>query len=145
LSGLCERVREQVLETQRNTELVRQEAMRKDRRAKRRALVLMMRVLSPEQRKEFREFGYFHVTGGRSGDRYRIREDRIANIDVLRGDGRVRHRLCVHPTGGVPVYDVMAAQLLHLQDPATEQRFLRQANVHPSLVEDRVFSRSGWF
>lgn len=117
------------------------EAMRKKtRRAERRALLLLMRLLKPEQRQEFRVSGHFHVTGGSSGDRYRIRVGMIANIDVLRDDGMVNHRLCVHPIGGVPVYDVMAAQMLHLQDPSTEERFLRQANICPARQEDRGFS-----
>jgi hypothetical protein len=116
------------------------EAMRKDRRAERKALILLMRLLNPEQRQEFRESGHFHVTGGSSGDRYRIRVARIANVDVLRDNGTVKHRLCVHPSGGVPVYDVMAAQMLHLQEPVTEQRFLRQANIHPARPGDRGLS-----
>jgi hypothetical protein len=144
LRALYARVVRQMQETHRNNELVMQEAARRERRAKRRSLVLLMRLLSEEQRREFRQSRHFHVTGGSSGDRYRIWVGRIANIDVLRDDGTVRHRLCVQPTGGVPVYDVMAAQMLHLQDPATEQRFLRQANVHPALPEERVYSRSPW-
>jgi hypothetical protein len=144
LHGFYERVREQVLETQRNSELVMQEEMRKERRAKRKALTLLMRLLNPEQRQEFRKSRYFHVVGGSSGNRYRIRAAMFANIDVLCANGRVKHRLCAHPTGDVPVYDMMAAQMLHLQDPVTEQRFLQQANVHPALSDDRVHSRSAW-
>jgi hypothetical protein len=117
------------------------EAMRKDRRAERRALVLLTRLLNPEQRQEFRNSRHFHVVGGSSGDRYRIRVGKIANIDALRNDGTVKYCLCFHPTGGVPVYDVMAAQLLYLQDPVTEQRLLRQANIYPARrPEERGFS-----
>lgn len=142
--------RQRVQQTQRNRTLPWLEAMenvdavRKERRAKRRALLLLMRLLNPEQRQEFRERRYFHVTGGSSRERYRIRMDMIANIDVLGDDGKTKYRLCIHPTGGVPVYDVMAAQLLHLQDPATEERFRHQANVLPALPEDRVYPRSVW-
>jgi hypothetical protein len=144
LHGFYERVREQVYETQRNSELSRQDEVRKDRRAKRRSLSLLMRLLNPEQRQEFRTFRHFHVIGGSSGNCYRIRVAAFANIDVLCANGRVKHRLCAHPTGGVPVYDVMAAQLLHLQDPVAEQRFLQRANVHPALAEDWVRSRPSW-
>jgi len=144
LHGFYERVREQVYETQRNSELSRQDEVRKDRRAKRRSLSLLMRLLTPEQRQEFRTFRHFHVIGGGSGNCYRIRVAAFANIDVLCANGRVKHRLCAHPTGGVPVYDVMAAQLLHLQDPVAEQRFLQRANVHPALAEDWVRSRPSW-
>jgi hypothetical protein len=38
----------------------------------------------------------------------------------------------------------MAAQLLHLQDWATEEKLLRQANVHPAIPEDRASSRLPW-
>lgn len=131
LHGYYERVREQ-------------EQIRRDRRAKRRALTLLLKLLSPQQRQEFREFRHFHVTGGRSGNRYRVRAATFANIDVLYANGRVKHRLCAHPTGDVPVYDVMAAQMLHLQDPVTEQRFLQRANVHPALSEDCLHSRPAW-
>jgi hypothetical protein len=67
----------------------------------------------------------------------------IANIDVLGDDGKVEYRLCVTPTGGVPMYDVMAAQLLHLQDCATEEKLLRQANIHPAIPKNRACSRHG--
>jgi hypothetical protein len=107
----------------------RQEAMRKERRAQRRSLVLMVKLLTPEQRREFRMSQHFHVTGGSTGCIYRIRTGRTANIDVLREDGRLRYRLCVVPVGGVPVYDVMAAQMLHLQDPHTEETLLMTANI----------------
>jgi len=144
MHGFYERVMEQVLEAQRNNELVRLDEIRRDRRAKRRALSLLMRLLTPEQREEFRNCRYFHVIGGSTGVRYRIRVAPFANIDTLRADGKVRHRLCAFPAGDVPVYDVMAAQMLHLQDPATEQRFLQRANVHAALTEERARSSSMW-
>ncbi|QDZ26761.1 hypothetical protein [Noviherbaspirillum sp. UKPF54] len=142
LNGLYGWLRDQVVENQRNNELVRQGEMRDERRAKRRSLSLLMKLLNPQQREEFRNFRYFHVTGGRSGNRYRIRIAAFANIDVLTPEGRVRHRLCAHPAGDVPVFDVMAAQMLHLQDPGSEQRFLRRANVHPPLPEEHLRSTS---
>lgn len=144
LHGFYERMLEQVLEAQRNNELIRLDEIRRDRRAKRRSLTLLMRLLNPEQRQEFRTFRHFHVVGGSSGIRYRIRVAPFANIDVLRADGKVRHRLCAFPAGDVPVYDVMAAQMLHLQDPVGEQRFLQRANIHPALTEERMRSNSMW-
>ncbi|MGH7461883.1 MAG: hypothetical protein ACREMA_12785, partial [Longimicrobiales bacterium] len=56
----------------------------------------------------------------------------------------VMYRLCAHPAGDIPVYDVMAAQMLHLQDAATEQRFLQHANVHPALSEEGLRARAAW-
>lgn len=139
----CAPGREWIRELQRERERA-QEAMQNKHRAKRRALSLLLTLLNPEQRKEFQAYGHFHVTGGASGARYRIRVDPIANIDVLRNDGTVKHRLCAHPTGDIPMFDVMAGQLLHLQDPGTETRFLAQANSHPARPEDQLRRNSTW-
>ncbi len=144
LYWLCGRAMDWMQEAQRNSERVAREAIRNERRAKRRALILLLKQLNPEQRREFRKHRYFHVIGGSSGDRYRIRVDLIANIDVLHYDGIARYRLCVRPTGDIPVYDVMAGQLLHLQDPGAEQRFLQQANIHSTLPEEQVRFRTIW-
>jgi hypothetical protein len=126
---LCAPFRQFLQDSSRNNVLAREEALRKERRAQRRSLLLLVRLLNPEQRQEFRNMQQFHVIGGSSGSRYRIRTGRTANIDVLRDDGRLRYRLCVVPVGGVPVYDVMAAQMLHLQDPHTEEALLMTANI----------------
>jgi len=144
LYRFCRQGKEQVQEARRDSERVMQEATRNERRAKRKALTLLLKQLNPEQRREFQEYKYFHVTGGRSGDRYRIRADMIANIDVLNNEGMVKYRLCVRPTGDVPIYDVMAAQLLHLQDFGSEQQFLQQGNIHLALPEDHVCFRTTW-
>ena len=101
------------------------------RRAERRALTLLLRLLSPAQRHDFRKHGVIHVTGASSGSRYRIRVAPFANIDVLACNGVVAHRLCVQPVGELPIYDVMAGQILYLQDPGAEEGFLRHANKHP--------------
>lgn len=115
-----------------------QRTIQNKRRAERRSLALLLNLLSPDQREDFRKRGHFHVTGGGSGDCYRIRADAFANIDVLDPSLRVRHRLCAQPTGDVPIYDVMAAQLLYLQDPSAERRFLGIANIHAARPEDYV-------
>ena len=108
------------------------ESVRRARAAKRRALGLLVRLLTPAQRTEFRHALHFHVMGGSTGERYRIRVESIANIDVLSEDGQVKYRLCVQPAEEVPIYDAMASQLLHLQDPVAEMRLLQQANVVPA-------------
>jgi len=132
-----ERRRERVREYQRQ----RKEMVWRERRARRRALVLLLRQLNSEQRREFRQYGYFYVRGGRSGQRYRIRTDLIANIDVFNRDDTIRHRLCVHLAEG-PLYDMMAAQCLHLQDPETEQEFLRHANIHLPISKGAYYAHS---
>ena len=115
------------LEAARNAESIRQE-----RAAKRRALGLLIRLLDPTQRAEFRHALHFHVVGAGTGERYRIRVESIANIDVLGDDGRVKYRLCVQPGSNVPIYDALASQMLQLQDPVAEVRLLKQANVVPA-------------
>jgi len=142
LYRFCQRFKEKIQEPQRYSERLRQEAISNERRATRRALILLLQQLNPKQRQEFREYRCFYVTGASSGDRYRIRVGTIANVDVFRSDGMVKHRLCARPVEDVPVYDVMAAQLLYLQDPGTEQRFLLQANVQATLPEDHGYFRA---
>lgn len=138
------RRRDLLQQLERNDEQYRRDAVRKSRRARRRSLALLLRLLNPTQRQEFRKTGHFHVIGASTGECYRIRTDMIANIDVMQDNGTVKYRLCVRPAGDVPVYDVMAAQLLHLQDAAVERRFLQHANVLTTLPEDRVYFRSIW-
>ena len=144
LHGFYRWAREQVLEARRNNEMLLQEETRHARRAQRRALTLLMRLLSQAQRDEFRAYRQFHVIGGGTGTRYRIRAAALVNIDVIGPDGTVTHRLCAHPAGDVPLYDVMAAQMLHLQDPASEQRFLQQAYVHSVVPGVRIRAGTAW-
>jgi hypothetical protein len=113
-------------------------------RAKRRSLTLMLSLLNPQQREEFRNYHYFHVIGGKTGVRYRIRVASFANIDIIGPNGRTMSRICAHPAGDVPVYDVMAAQMLHLADAATEKTFLRYANVHPVVGSERRTDGAFW-
>lgn len=101
--------------------------------AERKALSLLLNLMSQEQRHDFHTCGYFHVTGGSSGDRYRIRVDSAVNIDVLGDDGAIKYHLCARPSGNIPMYDVMAGQLLYLQDGDAETRFLQRANRHVRL------------
>ncbi len=127
-------------ETRRKRELA-QETARSKRLAAHKAHVLLLNLLNSEQRREFQAHGYFHVTGGSSGDHYRIRMGSVANIDVLHNDGTVKRCLCAYPTGEIPVYDVMAGQLLYLQDPHAEKHFLAQAIVNPYLLNFARFHR----
>ncbi|MET0855829.1 MAG: hypothetical protein ABWY27_03680 [Telluria sp.] len=132
LKQAWERWRNWVLESRRERNRAGQEAILRNR-VTQRSLSLLMALLNEEQRREFQVYGYFHVTGGSSGDTYRIRRDTAVNIDVLGHNGTVRYHLCAHPMGNIPMYDVMAGQLLYLQDPASETRFLEQAIRHVTL------------
>lgn len=130
LSEILDRLGKQLREAQRQDELAE--------RSSRRALTLLIGVMNSEQREEFLKFRHFHVVGGHSGDRYRIREAAFCNVDVPRADGTVAYRLCAYPAGSAPVYDVLAAQMLHLQDSVTEQRFLQEAITYPATPSARA-------
>lgn len=102
--------------------------------AERRAEQLLLQVLSLEQRQQFNQDQSF-VVEGRRGYRYRIRKGRTANIDMVRPDGRIEHRLCVHPREDVPDFDTMVAQKVMLE--ADEDLILKTANRHPVMFPER--------
>jgi hypothetical protein len=95
---------------------------------KHRARRLLLSHLTQDQRRTFVENGWFIVEGGKSKQRYRIRDKNYAgNIDVLDGD-RVAHRLCCHASADLPVADHLLAQKIMLE--IAEDDFLRMANRH---------------
>ncbi|MET0856026.1 MAG: hypothetical protein ABWY27_04705 [Telluria sp.] len=126
------RCRDWLLEARQARNRLGQETLQKSR-VEQRSFSLLLSLLSQEQRHEFQVYGYFHVTGGSTGDTYRIRVDSAVNIDVLGQNGAVKYHLCAHPMGNIPMYDVMAGQLLYLQDAASERRFLEHAIRHVTL------------
>lgn len=87
----------------------------------------MLKYLTDEQKEDYAKFGSFNVRTLR-GERYRIRKEYAGNVDKLDKDGRVCAVYCAHPTGGVPVCDVMLAQKLMLEHD--EESFLNVANRH---------------
>jgi len=95
--------------------------------AERRARDLLLRMLSPRQRKEFELHSYFSVNVPGRG-RFWIFPWRSLNVvDPATGDC-----YCGVPEGRLPVYDLMLAQKLLLEnDP---QHFFCVANRHPSFV-----------
>jgi hypothetical protein len=95
-----------------------------DRRARERALALLVRSLSPAQRAEFQRSNTFTVRGSRSGQRYRITYATTANVEALGPQGTIERRLCAGPMG-VPIPSVMLAQKLMLE--SEEPEFLRIA------------------
>jgi hypothetical protein len=129
---LCARCKEWLQAARRTRESLGPD-LKQEHRAEQTALSLLLNLMSQEQRHEFEAYGYFHVIGGNSGDRYRIRDDSAVNIDVIGENGTVRYRLCARPAGDIPMYDVMAGQLLYLQDSSAEKRFLNQAKRHIPL------------
>lgn len=98
--------------------------------AQSRALDLLIKHLTPEQRETFQKNKWFIVEGGRTGRRYRIRDkgNMVANIDVLEGNS-IAHRLCGHCAAHeIPLADNLLAQKLMIE--ADEEAFLRIANRH---------------
>lgn len=106
--------------------------LRRQLRADREALALLLRVLSRRQRESLREQGCFHVIGGASGLRYRLRAAGEPNIDQLDAGGAVEYRLHIAPACALAFPGWLAMQALHLQDPETEHPFLAAAQVHPA-------------
>jgi hypothetical protein len=80
-----------------------------------RGLRLLLEHLSPEQRREFVSYGYFHVTGGTSGCRYRICRGRQMNVHQLDAYSRRNCIWCFFPAGSLVDGDVMLAQKLALE------------------------------
>ena len=85
-----------------------------------RALELLKSNLSPDQLESYRKFGHFHVVGGETGARYRIRRGHQMNVDCLDDKGRPVAHLCFLPAGRIPLADVMLAQKLALELNETE-------------------------
>lgn len=106
------------------------EAQRLRVAAEARAETLLIENLSLAQRLQYAETKAF-VVEGRGGRRFRIRNGRSGNVDVVGRDGRVLHRLCAHPRELVPNCDTMLAQKLMLEDD--EATFLRVANQHTAF------------
>lgn len=103
--------------------------------AEERAKKLLLENLSLRQRLEFEKHGHF-VVEGKDGHRYRVRQGRSGNIDVVNRDGFIDHRLCVHPVEDVPDFDTMLAQKLMLEHDETG--LVRVANRHQSINAQRV-------
>lgn len=91
-----------------------------------RARKLLVENLSAAQREEFERTGHFVVHGRQA--RYRVRQGRSGNIDVVDRKGFLSHRLCAHPGEYVPDFDTMLAQKLLLEND--EDYFLGRANRH---------------
>jgi hypothetical protein len=83
--------------------------------AEQKALTLLREWLSPAQRARFESYGHFEVKGSRTGKRYRIRADRVVNIDELDARGAQVASWCFAPEGNLPMGDIMLAQKIALE------------------------------
>jgi hypothetical protein len=98
-----------------------------DRRtALEKGLALLKQWLSPAQLAQYEKYGYFEVTGGDSGKRYRIRRTHQMNVDELNEHGVRTVTWCFGPEGELPIGDVMLAQKIALEN--NEQSALSVAN-----------------
>ena len=71
--------------------------------------------LTPAQRAQFAEKGYFDVIGGETGRRYRIFPGAMANVCEVNERGRPRLGLCFRTLGELPIGDVMLSQKIALE------------------------------
>ena len=101
---------------------------RKDRkRARRRARRLLVANLNPEQRRELKRKGHFHVAGSK-GNIYRIASSLPFNVRLAGEARRSRIFFCLEAEDpDLPMEDVMLAQKLLLE--TDEGEFLRLANM----------------
>jgi hypothetical protein len=80
-----------------------------------RGLRLLRENLSRAQGEQLDRHGYFEVTGGQTGKRYRIKCGCQMNVQQLDQKGRPVCELCFVPEGGLTAGDVMLAQKLALE------------------------------
>ena len=80
-----------------------------------RSLCLLREWLSPTQRAQLAESGYFEVVGGDTGKQYRIYAGAATNVCEVDERGRPKFGLCFVPLGDIPVGDVMLAQKIALE------------------------------
>jgi hypothetical protein len=98
-----------------------------EREAHDRGIRLLIKNLSPAQRAQYDAFGYFEVTGGETGKRYRITKAYQMNVLEIGKNGKRMRSLCFVPKGGLVLGDVMLAQKLALE--LFESNALAVANV----------------
>jgi len=84
--------------------------------ASNKALALLKRWLSPEQRRELEKRGSFDVVGSHTGRRYRIYPGKLNNVRILQDNFEVA-ALCFAPAdaGFLPEADIMLAQKITLE------------------------------
>ncbi|WGR96123.1 hypothetical protein MTX26_18225 [Bradyrhizobium sp. ISRA443] len=87
-----------------------------------RSLLLLLNWLSPAQREQFTQMGYFDVLGSDSGKRYRIHAGASVNVCEIDQRGRLQEGLCFMPIGALPIGDVMLAQKVALETCEGEVR-----------------------
>jgi hypothetical protein len=82
--------------------------------AETRGLMLLSEWLSPEQLAQYHATGYFDVTGGDSGKRYRVHYGTSMNVQELDDAGHPRVGWCFVPNTYLVAGDVMLTGVFHL-------------------------------
>jgi len=94
------------------------------------AMTLFLSWLTPQQRKDYLRYSYFHVVGNHTGMTYRINKAVAPfNVEQFFGAKTVR-RLCFVPYGANFTGDIMLAQKIGLE--TNEQHVLKIANDYAS-------------
>ncbi len=81
-----------------------------------RSLRLLREWLSPAQRAQLAESGYFEVIGGETGRQHRIYAGAATNVCELSERGRPKLGSCFVPLGELPIGDIMLAQKITLEN-----------------------------
>jgi len=105
--------------------------------ARTRSMQLLLKNLSPTQRAQYARWNYFEVTGGDTGNRYRIRRGHVLNVELLDNNGQRTAVLCFMPEGQLPMGDVMLSQKLALE--LFEAQAIRVA--HRTPICDAILTR----
>jgi hypothetical protein len=80
-----------------------------------RSLRLLRHWLSPDQRSQFDDLGYFEVVGCDTGRRYRIYHGSATNVYEIDHAGCLNVGRCFMPVGNLVAGDVMLAQKIALE------------------------------
>ena len=80
-----------------------------------RAVRLLRQNLSLDQRRQYDNHRFFDITGGATGDRYRIHVGYQLNVERYGVHGALVQVLCFSPNGTLPVPDIMLAQKIALE------------------------------
>jgi len=76
---------------------------------------LLREWLTPAQRRQFAEQGFFDVVGGATRRRYRVQYGSVANVHEIDFEGKSGGILCFAPEGHLVPGDVMLARKIALE------------------------------
>jgi len=106
------------------------------------SLRLLRQWLSPAQRAQFAEKGYFEVVGGDTDKQYRIYAGAAMNVCEVDEKGRPKLGLCFVPVGELPPGDVMLSQKIALESCEPRARRGSKIRSEPFLVPERPADRA---